>query len=55
MTADTSPTYDCPKCNGIRTVIDAGDAQYVYWCKQCRAFFMEFQLKTQSPAKSADD
>lgn len=49
MTTDASPTYDCPKCNGVRTVIDAGDAQHVFWCKNCRSFFMEFQLKAQMP------
>jgi transcription elongation factor Elf1 len=49
MIEDASPTYDCPKCKAIKTVIDAGDAQGVHWCKACRAFFMDFQLKPQPP------
>jgi transcription elongation factor Elf1 len=52
---DTSPIYDCPRCHSVQTVVDAGDAQWVYWCKNCKGFFSELDLRKLARIKESDD
>ena len=40
----TGQARNCPSCGRLNTVVDAGDAQGVYWCKICRCFFDERNL-----------
>jgi transcription elongation factor Elf1 len=53
--ADPSPIYDCPKCHGVQTVVDAGDAQRVHWCSSCNAFFSGLDLKKLLRTKDGND
>jgi hypothetical protein len=37
----------CPTCGGIRTVVDAGDGEGVFWFHVCRGFFPEAGLRSR--------